>query len=142
MSSTILTTVKIPLLVGITSGACCVCVCILWLKFPAVVPLWVFMAIGFVGAVVFTVCQVVVALRVARRFAPAGPLAVDIRNLPWRTLITIGATVVFCNGLVLFLTDLKPKAVWAVATSLAVLVSWLVARRITKRRDGDQTNGR
>jgi hypothetical protein len=94
------------------------------------------MIIGFLGAVTFVLCEVIVILKVARMFVPPGPLAGEIRNLSLRSLVTLGLTLVLCNGLVFYLTDLRPRLVWAAAVSVAVVVSWISARWVARRREG------
>ena len=134
MTPAIPRSVKGPLVLGIASGFCSTAIGMLWLRFPSLVPLGVLILIGLVGAVTFLVCETVVVLRIAKTLWPQGPLGREIRSVPLRTIVILGATLVLCNGLLFYLTDLRPRLVWAAAVSLAVVLSWASARRAARRR--------
>jgi hypothetical protein len=141
MTPGMLESIKRPLSAGGVSALCVVAVTLLWLKFPTAVPIAVFMAVGLAGAIGFLVCETIVLLRVAKMFAPAGRATVPVRNLPLRSLVVLGVTLLSCNALLLYLTDLRPRLVWAAAVSLAVVVSWTSARWAARRRQGRTSGG-
>jgi hypothetical protein len=140
MMPVILDSVKRLLLVGILSALSVTAVTALWLKFPSLVPLGVFIIVGFVGALTFLVSEVIVVLGVAKLLTPPGPLAVEMSNLPRRSLVALTITLVVCNGALIYFTDLRPMWVYVLAASLSIVVSWVVARsaaaRRIERRDG------
>jgi hypothetical protein len=134
MVPAMLDSVKRPLLGGGVSAFCMVAVTLLWLRFPSAIPIAVFMIVGFVAAVAFLVCGTIVVLRVARMFAPGGPLAREIGDLPRGALVGLGATLLVCNGVLIYFTDLRPIWLWVLALSAGIVVSWGVARLVAARR--------
>ena len=128
MTPAIFNGVKRPLLVGIASALTFTAVTVLWVKWPFVIPLAVLIVVGIAGGVVFLVSEAIVVVRLAKMFIPPGPLGGDIGNLPRRSLIGLGLTLILCNSALMYFYDLRPHLAYLVALNLAVVISWVGAR--------------
>ncbi len=134
--------IKGPLLAGAVSAVCAVAISLLWLNFPSAVPIVLFMTVGLVGAVTFVICETIVALRLAKTFVPPRPLYGVVQHLPRRAFVGLAATLIACNGALLYFYKLRPSVGCALAFNLAIVVLWLVARTAVARYSAQKAGRR
>lgn len=131
--TSMLDSVKRPLVIGIASGVCCVAVILIWLRFPSAIPVVVLIAVGIVTALTFLVSEAIVVIRIVKTLVSSGPFIEDVRSLPHRAWLVLGALLVLCNGGLAYLSGFRSDPGYFLALNIAVVAAWAAAQIVGRR---------